>query len=224
MPNLNAVLNDRIARLSRKEIKSQTGTIRRLTLQHRRDIAGLKRVVDSLQKRLATVEKTAMKTLASEPAPEMGEKTRYRVDGLIAHRKRLQLSAENYGKLVGVTGLTVYAWEARKSRPRDLQLAKLFAIRGIGRREAEKRLGLLGAKPPGRATAGRSASGQTAEEFVRDLLKTNSATTSAQINAAWKSSGRPGNADNTLSLMTRTGKLHREKLKDVRGSRYSVVR
>ncbi len=221
MANLNSVLNERIARLSRKEIKSQTGPARRLVLQHRRDIAVLKRIVGALQKRLASVEKVATKVVGSEPAPQLPDKTRFRVDGLIAHRKRLELSAENYGKLVGVTGLTVYAWESRKSRPRDAQLAKLFSIRGIGKREAERRLELLGAKP-GSRRAGRSAAGQTAEEFVRELLKTKSATTSSQINIAWKSSGRPGNADNTLSLMTRAGKLRREKLKDGRGSSYSV--
>ena len=191
MANLNSVLNERIARLSRKEIKSQTGPARRLVLQHRRDIAVLKRIVATLQKRLAGVEKVATKVAGSEPAPQLPDKTRFRVDGLIAHRKRLELSAENYGKLVGVTGLTVYAWESRKSRPRDAQLAKLFTIRGIGKREAEKTSGASRRQarlPPRRPQL--SAAGQTAEEYIRELLKTKSATTSSQINVAWKSSGR----------------------------------
>ncbi|MFI5382051.1 MAG: hypothetical protein ACHRHE_22375 [Tepidisphaerales bacterium] len=47
--------------------------------------------------------------------------------------------------------------------------------------------------------------------------------TSVEINAAWKKAGRPGNADNTLSLMVKARKLKRTKLEDGRGSRYSVA-
>ena len=39
--------------------------------------------------------------------------------------------------------LTIYNWELGKSRPRKEQLAALVAVRGIGKREALKRLELL---------------------------------------------------------------------------------
>ena len=139
MTNLNTVLNERISRLSRKEIKSHTGPTRRLALQHRRDIAVLKRMVATLQKRLVGLEKVATKVVGSEPVPELGDKTRFRVDGLVAHRKRLGLSADNYGKLVGVTGLTVYAWESRKSRPRDAQPRQALCHSRHRQPQAEKR-------------------------------------------------------------------------------------
>jgi transcriptional regulator with XRE-family HTH domain len=56
------------------------------------------------------------------------------------------LSAADYGKLVGVSGLTVYHWEHGKSRPRKAQLASLAAVRGIGKREAMAKLEVLEAK------------------------------------------------------------------------------
>ena len=40
--------------------------------------------------------------------------------------------------------LTIHNWESAKSRPRQEQLAALVAVRGIGKREAAKRLELLG--------------------------------------------------------------------------------
>lgn len=66
-----------------------------------------------------------------------------------AQRKRLGLSAEKYAKLVGVSSLTIYSWEAGKSKPRKAQFDALVAVRGIGKREAMKRLAEMkkGRKP-----------------------------------------------------------------------------
>jgi DNA-binding transcriptional regulator YiaG len=54
------------------------------------------------------------------------------------------LSASDYGRLVGVTPLTIYNWEKGKSKPRPKQLAAWGQIRGLGKREARRRLDLLG--------------------------------------------------------------------------------
>jgi hypothetical protein len=54
------------------------------------------------------------------------------------------LSAADYGKLVGASGLSVYHWESGKTRPRPAQVAKLVAVRGLGKREVMKRLELMG--------------------------------------------------------------------------------
>ena len=50
------------------------------------------------------------------------------------------LSAEEYGKLVGVSAQTIYHWEQGKARPRQAQFATLIGLRSIGRREALSRL------------------------------------------------------------------------------------
>lgn len=144
MSTLASVLSGEIRRLSRREIKSQTGVTRRMTTQHRRDIAALKRQITAMQKTvdfLASQEKRRVGDTAATPAPE--GPVRFRVDGLRTHRRKLGLSAEDYGRLVGVSGQSVYHWEMRKARPRQEQIARLVAIRGIGKREALKRLELL---------------------------------------------------------------------------------
>ena len=59
------------------------------------------------------------------------------------HRDKLGLSAADYGKLVGVSGLTIYNWEKGESSPREKQLLAWGEIRGLGKREAVKRLELI---------------------------------------------------------------------------------
>ena len=58
--------------------------------------------------------------------------------------RRLKLSAHDYGRLVGVTGQTIYSWEQDYSRPRQAQMAKLVAARDLGRREALAQLEMMG--------------------------------------------------------------------------------
>jgi DNA-binding transcriptional regulator YiaG len=224
MPNLANFLNDQIRRLSRREITSQTKTTRRLTAQYRRDIAALKREMAALRKKVSFLETQEKRRVAERPAAPAAEGIRFRPDGLRSHRAKLGLSAKDYGRLAGVAGLTIYQWEGGKSRPRKAQLAKLAAVRGLGKREALKRLQLLGGSN-GRATRRRrmARGGQTAEQFVLSLLGSGKATTSGEINEAWKKAGRVGKADNTLSLMVKARKLTRARLKEERGSRYSAA-
>jgi DNA-binding transcriptional regulator YiaG len=60
-----------------------------------------------------------------------------------ADRKRLGLSAESYALLVGVSAQTIYNWESGASKPRVAALAGWATVRGIGKREAHRRLELL---------------------------------------------------------------------------------
>jgi DNA-binding transcriptional regulator YiaG len=145
MPNLTSILNEQIRRLARREITAQTKTTKRLTAQYRRDIAALKRQVAALQKTVAFLQAQEKRRVAQQPSPaKPAEGVRFRADGIKSHRARLGLSAADYGRLVGASGLSVYYWVSGKARPRTGQLTKLVAVRGIGKREALKRLELIG--------------------------------------------------------------------------------
>ncbi len=143
MPNIIPILNEHIRRLARREIKGNTSVVRRATAQYRRDIAALKRQVASLGKTVAFLEAQEKRRVAQQPVLQKTEGVRFCADGLRTHRRKLGLSAEQYGKLAGVSGLSVYHWESGKSRPRKEQVNKLVAIRRLGKREALKRLELL---------------------------------------------------------------------------------
>jgi len=69
---------------------------------------------------------------------------RFRASDLRTHRTELGLSAKDYGKLIGVSGLTVYHWEAGKAKPRDQYLSAITAVRGLRKDEALSRLSVDG--------------------------------------------------------------------------------
>ena len=143
MPNIAAALNDHIRRLARRQINASTRPTRRLTAQFRRDVAALKREVTALRKMVAFLEVQEKRRAAQMPAPEDGVGGRFRAAGLKSHRAKLGLSAAGYGNLIGASGASVYLWESGRARPRQPQIAKLVAIRKLGKREALKRLELL---------------------------------------------------------------------------------
>lgn len=66
---------------------------------------------------------------------------RFSPSWLARHRARLGVSAADYGRLVGVSALTVYNWEKGRTRPRPRQLEVLAEVRSLGPREARRRLG-----------------------------------------------------------------------------------
>jgi DNA-binding transcriptional regulator YiaG len=131
--------------LAKREIKAATSATKQAVAQYRRDIAKLKRELQQQQKKTAFLEAQERKRLRQPQAVEEDELegVRYSARSVRAQRKRLGLSAADYGKLVGVSGLTIYSWEHGKARPRKAQIAGLVAVRGIGKREALKRLEVL---------------------------------------------------------------------------------
>ncbi len=55
---------------------------------------------------------------------------------------RLELTVEEYARLMEVTPATVYLWMRRKTRPRRRNLDRWFALQGITREEARSALGI----------------------------------------------------------------------------------
>jgi DNA-binding transcriptional regulator YiaG len=141
MANLAVTLKEEIRRLARKEIKSELSTTQKSVARYRREIAALKRQLGEQSRKIKKLQVEAGQAPAEE-ADENGlpEGVRFSARSIRAQRRRLGLSAEQYGKLVGVSGLTIYNWEHGKSRPRKAQFASFLAVRGIGKREAQARL------------------------------------------------------------------------------------
>jgi DNA-binding transcriptional regulator YiaG len=145
MPNIAAVLKDEIRRLARREIKAETGSTKQAVAQYRGDIAKLKRTVQAQQKEIAFLKVQERKRLGQPQAAAAGalEGVRFSVRSVRAQRQRLGLSREDFGKLIGVSPLTIYFWEIGKARPKKERLAALVAVRKLGKREAIKKLEML---------------------------------------------------------------------------------
>ena len=149
MPNIATVLKDEIRRLAKREIKTNTSSTKGAVVQFRRDIAALKRQVRAQQKEIAFLKTQEKKRLGQVPIKDEDklEGVRHSPRSVKAQRARLKLSAKDFGKLVGVSGLTVYSWESGKGRPRKERLAALVAVRKLGKREALKKLEMLESGP-----------------------------------------------------------------------------
>jgi len=145
LSSLAKVLKDEILRLARKEARAEAASLQKASAQYRRDIAGLKRQVKSLEQRLAFLEKQERKRVTADTPVEKAEQVRFSPKYVKSHREKLGLSAADYARLVGVSALTIYNWEQGKSKPRAQQLADWAAIRNLGKREARKQLELMAA-------------------------------------------------------------------------------
>jgi len=159
MPNIGAVLREEIARLSRRENRSEIDKTRKATTQHRREIAQLKRQVIALERQLKLLVRRGINAAPTASQATANSKSRFVAKGLRSQRTRLGLSAAEFGKLVGVSAQSVYNWEGEKARPRGDQLARLASLRGVGKREAAARLAqAAGASPRAAKAADSSAS------------------------------------------------------------------
>jgi DNA-binding transcriptional regulator YiaG len=146
MPNLAAVLKAEVSRIARKELRARADASRKSGPNQRSEIAALKRRVADLEKSLKALMRLANRagrTAPSSPSDAEEGQFRFRAAGMASNRKRLRLSAEDFGRLVGASGQSVYLWESGKTKPRAKHLAAIAALRGVGKREVAARLEAL---------------------------------------------------------------------------------
>ena len=143
MPNIASVLREEISRLARKEIRLLVGPLKKSNADLRRTVTALKSEVAALRRSVQFLEKQEKGRLKAAPKASASAGVRFAAQWVKADRERLRLSAADYGLLVGVSGQTIYNWEKGKSKPRTNQLAAWANVRGIGKREALRRLELL---------------------------------------------------------------------------------
>ena len=140
MANIGAMLKEEISRLARKTLNAELEGLRKASAGYRKDIAALKRQVAALERGRAALEKRVGRT-APEPGKTEGESNvRFSAKGLKTLRARLGLSAEDFGRLAGVSGQSIYNWERGTTVPRRQQVLALAGLRGLGKREAVARL------------------------------------------------------------------------------------
>ena len=71
------------------------------------------------------------------------QRMRFSAKGLASQRKRLGLSAHDVGLLLGVSGQSIYDWEAGQARPRARHMPAIAALRKLGRKDAAQALSSL---------------------------------------------------------------------------------
>jgi len=137
LANIASVLKEEITRLARKELRSETESLKKASALYRSEIAALKRRTASLEQQLARLEKTASKQAVVEVNPEKATKARFTANGFKTLRQRLGLTAETIGTLLGVSAQTIYNWEAGNTSPREQQMVRIVMLRGMGKRDVD---------------------------------------------------------------------------------------
>lgn len=145
MANVMSALKSEITRLARKEAKRVVAPVQRASANYRGLIAGLRKQIDALQNEVAALRRAAPKAERALAAQEPQGRFWITGKGVRALRKRLGLTQAQFGKLVGVSVVTVVKWEAHTGKtPIRLKaaIARLQAIRKMGKKQAAEMLGL----------------------------------------------------------------------------------
>ena len=142
MANLNALLKSEIARISKRENKSQFIALNSKIIEMRRALLGHKRLIKNLENEIAVLSKQAGKGGIVPKVPEdVLKKSRLSGSMIARLRHRLNLSRAALGKILGVNQNSIYLWEVDRSSPRPNMRAKIIQLRKTGKREIRKCLG-----------------------------------------------------------------------------------
>lgn len=140
MPNIGQVLKEEIARISRRAVRAQTESTKKASTRHQREIAELKRQLKQLQRQVSVLGRQLGTARKDDTPQDEGQRVRFSAKGMRSHRERIDLSAADYAKLVGVSTQTIYNWERGRTTPSSEQKAKLAELRRIGKRVARARM------------------------------------------------------------------------------------
>ncbi|PZQ77860.1 MAG: hypothetical protein DI563_02145 [Variovorax paradoxus] len=159
MTNIASALKAEIARVARKEIRAEIEGLKKASAQQRTVIAQLRRELALLQKalkegqRLAAAQARAAGRASSSSEPvgsieDDGTPRRFSAKRLAAHRTKLGLSAADYGKLVAISGATIYNWEQGKTRPSPEQVQALGLVKLMSPTAVKARVAELASSSP----------------------------------------------------------------------------
>lgn len=136
MPNIASILKAEISRVARKQVRSETSTLKKAISAYRSEIAALKRRAQALERVVKQVGRSRRGPATPPVDSALENAPRFSAKGLASHRRRLGLSAQEVGLLLGASGQSVYLWERGKARPRTSHLAAIAALRSLGKKQA----------------------------------------------------------------------------------------
>jgi DNA-binding transcriptional regulator YiaG len=144
MPNFVQSLKAEIVRLSKKEVRAAVNPLRSSNVNLKKSVALLKKKTTLLEAENRRLSAFFKKTQDNRPqtSPEGNAKARITSKSIKILRAKLGLSQDSFAKLLDVSSQNVYAMEHKQGRLklRVKTLSNLLPLRGMGKREAKKRL------------------------------------------------------------------------------------
>ena len=126
------------------EARQVVAPVKKASANYRGLIAGLRKQIDALQNEVAALRRAAPKAEKALAAQEPHGRVWITGKGVKALRKRVGLTQALFGKLVGISAVTVANWEARKGKInlRKAAIARVQAVRKMGKKQAAEILGM----------------------------------------------------------------------------------
>ncbi len=121
MPDVQSAFREEIRRLARKEVRSELQATRKAVAQHRREIAGLKRMNKALEQTVSYLQSRETKRLKAVPAKTEPPCRRAR------HRR----SARHLTVLARTPEELLWEPPMRASRPRRAHARSRSGLRGL---------------------------------------------------------------------------------------------
>ncbi len=144
MSKLMVAMKEEIRRLARKEIRTAIGGLKKDRVTLKRTVTDLKKLMKAERKTVAALSEAVSRQSSRLGAPAEGQgRVRITGRGVRALRRKLKLSQAEFGKLIGVNGITVMKWEHQSGplKMREKSRQAYLSIRDIGAKEANLRLG-----------------------------------------------------------------------------------
>ncbi len=136
MPNIANILKLEISRIARKEVRGETHSLKKAVTTYRSEIASLKRRAKELEDQVRQLSKASAKVKVAPDAVAMAQGGRFSAKALASQRRRLKLSADRLGLLIGVSGQSVYNWEQGAAAPHAKYLPAIAALKTLSVRKA----------------------------------------------------------------------------------------
>lgn len=142
MPNFSKMFQEEVRRLARKEAKTDLSRLKIEVVELRKALSATRKQLASLQQGLKRVKKVVPMPVEAENEDGRASGGRVSAKTIIKLRERLGLTQGEFAKLVGVTGQSIYQWEHKEGTLTFRRGAKerIIALKGIGSREARRRL------------------------------------------------------------------------------------
>ena len=137
MGNIAKLLKETMERTAKKQVKTETIPLKKVSAHYRKVISDLSSRLKELERQVALLQSKVPQPTVEESAVA---NVRFSPKMIKAMRQRLGLSAKQCGLLIGASSGSIGNWENGKSRPRKSQLAALAGLRSMGKREAKRKL------------------------------------------------------------------------------------
>lgn len=139
MPNVAAALKAEIARVARKQLRSELEPVIKALQAQRTSLRQQRAQVDALARQVVALRRASTGAAAGEAESE-GPARRFSASRFRQMRTRLGLSASQCGAFLGVSAQSIYAWERGAARPGPEKLEAISMLRGIGKRALAAKL------------------------------------------------------------------------------------